>query len=503
LSRITINDVLIIIIEENRDKFYITSVLVMKKNQNGKVVLITGGASGVGYFIAKEFAHAGANLIIIDIDSLKLKQAKIDLEKLGIGVNTYVVDVAQKDQVDKMAKDVLKQGGVDILINNAGIGHQSEIAKTDFPQWKKLMNINFWGPLYHIYAFLPHMQEKKSGHIVNISSGQSWVRLPTWVPYAVTKLALGALSEVMHYELLKYNIPVTTVYPYLINTGFYDGFKADTWISWLALKFMPLYSDSPEAVAKLVYKAVEKKKQVEMVNIVTSIGRWLRYHRPFMHVINRVFTPFLTNDKSVLNRIIMGSALTEKVSETGRLLSTITNGKFGFQMNEIMSGEHEFVNGFGPIGKRPFKFTVDWGTDNFKKWLDPDNNDFLVNDLEGLVTVGGLCTNRKCRGTLELHYHDENKIHYTFEFNIDGKSYLYRGEKRNIKPWNLHKTHTKCYGKLWEKESGKLVSTSVTYFRLGTLIDFLSSFKFKLDLNEDLSNSNAPMAASTRHNLAS
>ncbi len=208
----------------------------MEKLQ-GKRVLITGGAGGIGLCTAKEFLKAGCEVIITDIDAGSLEDAREKLAGDGLPVHTRVVDVVNREQVNEMAKWALETvGGLDVLINNAGIGYNGELAETSIETWQNLLSVNLLGPLYHIYAFLPHFKEKGSGQIVNVSSGQSYFRLPTWGAYASIKAAFGAFSEILHFELKKKNIRVTTVYPFMVNTGFYDGVEGESFGTWLSVR---------------------------------------------------------------------------------------------------------------------------------------------------------------------------------------------------------------------------------------------------------------------------
>ena len=216
-------------------------------NVSKKQVLITGAASGIGFCTAKEFAKAGSHLILTDINAHGLNHAEKELSGYGVEVASRMVDVMQRDHVNDLASWVVNDiGELDILINCAGIGYQGELAETSIETWNKLLGINLLGPLYHVYAFLPHFKQKRSGHIVNISSGQAIFRLPTWGAYASIKAALGIFSEVLYYELRKYNIKVTTVYPFMVNTPFYNRIHAETRGSKLAMKLVPYYSMRPE-----------------------------------------------------------------------------------------------------------------------------------------------------------------------------------------------------------------------------------------------------------------
>jgi len=254
------------------------------KKVRGKTVLITGGASGIGLCTACEFAKAGSRLILTDIDEQKLAEAERVIRDLGAEVTTYVNDVRDRKAVEKLARDVLERfGNLDILINNAGVGLTKELKDTTMDEWKKLIDINLWGPLYFIYAFLPSMLEKHSGHIVNISSGQAFFRLPTWGAYAAIKLCLSAISEVLYFEMAPHKIKVTAVHPFMVNTGFYDTAAPETFGGKLSMKLLPFYSSTPDKVGKIIFNAVRKEKMFEMAHIFNTFG----YYSKFSDVVNK------------------------------------------------------------------------------------------------------------------------------------------------------------------------------------------------------------------------
>ena len=161
----------------------------------------------------------------------------------------------------------------------------------------------------------------------------------------------------------------------------------------------------------------------------------------------------------------------------GELVSKVKEGRFGFRMDEEMSGEHEFEPGFGEPGRKKMVFRGTWGPKSIGPWINPRSPEFLTQDIEGAVTVEGLCQDAPFSGTLALHYFGEHKLRYTFEFQAKGKTYRYVGEKVNIRVWNLPVSHTTCYGVLTEKKTGKLVSKSVTYFRFRKAPSFLASLR--------------------------
>jgi len=451
----------------------------MKKR---KTVLITGGAAGLGLTTASEFAKEGSILILTDIDKNALAEGKKILEDKGnkdTEVYTYQVDVTDKKQVDKLAKDVLKKfGALDVLINNAGMGHHQDLEDTTIETWQKLLNVNFWGPLYHIYAFLPAMKERGEGQIVNVSSGQAFFQMPSWGAYAAIKLGMGAVSEILRYELEKYGIKVTTVYPYMINTGFYDDVEADSIGGKLSMLLLPLYSQKPETVGRIVHKAVKKKKSVEMVNPLNYVGKYRHFFPLANTVSNKVLALTMTKRPEKKERKGIFKLVENSFNAVENISQKVTGGA-GFNMEELMIGDHEFTEGNGPEGKHPFFFKVIWGPKNLAKWANPFNKKFFTSGIEGEITIGGMAEKVPCKGTFELKYFDEQKIRYTLHFTIEGVDYEYIGEKRNIYPWNLPYSHTTCFGKVTEVETGRVISESVTHFRLEDIPEFMKSFRIK------------------------
>lgn len=442
----------------------------------GKKVLITGAGGGIGSCLAENFAQSGAILILTDINESSLEQTAAKLKSYGTQVYTKVTDSSKRDQVEALASFVINDlGGLDVLVNNAGVGHTGEMVETSLETWKRLFDINFWGPLYHVYAFLPHFMEKKSGHIVNVSSGQAYFRLPTWGVYATMKLALSCFSETLRYEIKHHNIKVTTVYPFMVNTPFYKDIKGETIGTWLSMKLLPFYSMKPDSVSKIIFRAIEDGKAIEKVNVLNDVGYYLHLSPSLFNVVSKITYSFLgkKNRYSGKKHACDGPDCTGACNGSGRCFFK----KTGFKMDEVMSGSHRFEPGFGPSGEHPMEFCATWGPSNILEWANPFGNNFMTQELEGHVTVGGLCEKAPCKGTLELKYFDEHKIRYSFDFEVNGKKYHFTGEKINIQPWNLPVSHTTCYGVLTDVETGQLISKSTTYFRFKTSAQFVSSFR--------------------------
>lgn len=448
------------------------------KDLRNKVVLITGAGGGIGLNTAGFFAEAGARLVLTDINEIALENAKLRLAKHGVDIFTRVVDVTDLKAVEALRDEVQQKfGGVDVLINNAGIGYNAELLDTPLTKWRQLMDINFWALLYHIQAFIPHMIEQQSGHIVNVSSGQAYFRAPTWGAYSVAKLAAGAMSEILNVEVARYNIKVTTVYPFLVNTGFYDTTTATSIGEQIFFSLLPLYSHSPETVARLIFDAVREDKDVEMVSVLNRLFQYMRVLPAAAKLVDKTTHTVMSHKQQ---QAIGVGMLADKIGSLVNAVFSAARNQVperGFVIHEVMAGEHEFVDGAGPVGKHRFEFKADWGPSNLLDFLNPASEKFLLSELKGIVTVGGLCENMPMQGTLQLRYFQDQKIRYTFDFKVDGTTYQYVGEKQQIYPWNLPYSHTTCFGEVKNLRTGKVVSKSVTHFDLNDLPEFLGTFQ--------------------------
>jgi NAD(P)-dependent dehydrogenase (short-subunit alcohol dehydrogenase family) len=136
-----------------------------------KVVLITGGSRGLGLVMAREFAGEGARLVICARDEDELARAREDLESRGSKVMTHRCDITSRSEVTELMAAVHDRfGGVDVLVNNAGIIQMGPLEVMTHADFENAMNTHFWGPLNTMMAVLPRMRARKSGRIVNISS---------------------------------------------------------------------------------------------------------------------------------------------------------------------------------------------------------------------------------------------------------------------------------------------------------------------------------------------
>lgn len=237
------------------------------KDFRDKVVLVTGAASGIGRATAMEFAREGANLVIADVDEPGLESIAAEVRSLGRKALPVKTDVSHRDEVETLCKRALQEfGKVDVLMNNAGVGMACEIKDTDLSDWEWIVGINLWGPIYTLFYLLPHMVERKSGHIINVASGAGLIGLPASGAYTTTKFGVVGLTEVLRTEMERFHIGVTAVCPGVVRTPIFDrtkvkGFKQG--ITRLTeMKGNPFRGVTPEEAAKKIIGAVKRNQAV-------------------------------------------------------------------------------------------------------------------------------------------------------------------------------------------------------------------------------------------------
>ena len=238
------------------------------KDFRGKVTVITGAGSGIGRATALAFAAQGADLIIVDKEEDRVVEVAGEIKARGARVLARKVDVSDRTQVDDLAGFVMaERGKVDILYNNAGIGVGGGFDCTSLEEWERIFSINFWGVLYGIRAFLPHMIERRYGHIVNTSSLAGLCAIPGMSAYCSTKFAVAGLGEALRAEVRRYGIGVSTICPGVINTRVVvDGcmnLREESRANRQAVvEFYKKFGWPPERVARAVLSAVRHNRSV-------------------------------------------------------------------------------------------------------------------------------------------------------------------------------------------------------------------------------------------------
>lgn len=188
-----------------------------------RTALITGASSGIGKATALAFAKAGINLALVGRDRDKLTAVAQAAEAVGVTAKTYVVDLSRLDRVSaKIAEIAAEHENLDILINNAGIAYTGSIADSPLSDWQKVIDLNLTSVFQCVQGILPHMRQRKSGSIVNVSSIAGKQVFPNWGIYSVSKFGLMALTQAIATEERANGIRVTAVCPGSVNTPLWD-----------------------------------------------------------------------------------------------------------------------------------------------------------------------------------------------------------------------------------------------------------------------------------------
>lgn len=183
-----------------------------------KKVVITGGSSGIGKAAAILLAQWGANCCIIGRDKQRLADALREIRQAAPSPDrklcVYSCDVSDRRQFLAAAPSIVKDlGGIDILINCAGITHPGYIQKIPDVVWDSMINVDYMGTVNAVRAFLPFFMQQKNGHIANVSSVVGYMGVFGYAAYAAAKFAVVGLSECLRQDLLPYNIGISVIYP--------------------------------------------------------------------------------------------------------------------------------------------------------------------------------------------------------------------------------------------------------------------------------------------------
>jgi NAD(P)-dependent dehydrogenase (short-subunit alcohol dehydrogenase family) len=191
------------------------------ENLEGKVVVITGAASGIGLAMAHRFAAEGMKLVLSDVEAKTLETAVAGLPA-GTEVVSMRCDVSKGEQVDALRDfAVASYGSVHLVCNNAGVGSGGAMAELNLTDWEWVLGVNLWGVIHGVRAFLPLLVEQGEGHIVNTASVAGLFAAPYMGAYNVSKYGVVALSETLFNELAMANpnVHVSVLCPSWVKTN--------------------------------------------------------------------------------------------------------------------------------------------------------------------------------------------------------------------------------------------------------------------------------------------
>ncbi|EHR63287.1 SDR family oxidoreductase [Saccharomonospora cyanea] len=256
---------------------------------DGRLVVVTGAGRGIGRATALAFAREGADLVLADIDAESLEEAARAVRGAGVTVTAHRVDVADGEAMRAFAERVVRDCGVpDVVVNNAGIGMAGPVLDTTEEEWRRLVDVNFWGVLHGCRLFAPHMVERgEGGHLVNIASMAAYLPNPMLPAYSTVKAAVLMLSESLRAELAASDIGVSAVCPGFVATDIVGSTRfAGTGDSeqqrrrQRAQRFYTARNARPELVAKDVLRAVERNLPVVTPTVEAKAARLLARWAP-------------------------------------------------------------------------------------------------------------------------------------------------------------------------------------------------------------------------------
>jgi NAD(P)-dependent dehydrogenase (short-subunit alcohol dehydrogenase family) len=241
----------------------------------GQAAVVTGAAQGLGRAIAAELAGRGVSVMLADLQEEAVHRAAEEIGAEGGTVVPSVVDVGDAEAVAGLAERALQRlGRIDLVVNNAGIVPRDAkpLWEADLSQWRRVVEVNLFGVLYGVRAFVPHLLAARRGHVVNIASLAGLGATPLSASYGISKHAVVALSEALRAELdmLGHPIGVTVVCPGFIRTPMVEGLREMTatpdWVQQLgddAAKVLDMIKQTmqdmlePDEAARRILTAVE------------------------------------------------------------------------------------------------------------------------------------------------------------------------------------------------------------------------------------------------------
>jgi NAD(P)-dependent dehydrogenase (short-subunit alcohol dehydrogenase family) len=184
--------------------------------------IVTGAGGGLGRALCREIARRGGRLVASDVD---LDAARATVSALG-GADAHAVatDVSRLADVERLAAEADRLlGGVDLVVNNAGVAVGGEVGEVPLADWEWIVGINLWGPIYGCHVFAQRLRRQGRGHILNVASAAGLLSAPGMAPYNVTKSGVVSLSEALYGELAGTGVGVSVLCPTFFQTRIADA----------------------------------------------------------------------------------------------------------------------------------------------------------------------------------------------------------------------------------------------------------------------------------------
>lgn len=244
-----------------------------------KVIVVTGGGSGIGRELVLNLLSKGASVAAVDLNRESLEETKKLAGDKSDKLSLHVLNITDQKSVEALPAEVIDQHGtVDGIINNAGVIQPFvSVNELDYDKIKLVMDVNFYGTLYMTKSFLPHFLERPEAHITNISSMGGFLPVPGQSVYGASKAAVKLLTEGLRSELKGTNVNVTVVFPGAVNTNITKNSNAERENDGKENDTSKLLS--PQDAAEIIINGMENNKyrifagkDSKMLDIMTRIN---------------------------------------------------------------------------------------------------------------------------------------------------------------------------------------------------------------------------------------
>lgn len=256
-------------------------VYQLSKKHPKKRAFITGAAGGLGFALCTELAKDGWTIGMSDINPASLEIASEKLKSWGAKTLTYTFDVSNRVKYKEVCDEFLEQvGGIDLLINNAGVGDAGYTDEYSLENWEWIMGINLMGVINGCHNFIPTFRQQQSGQIINIASAAAFSSLPRMAAYNVSKSGVLAFSESLDPQMYSYNVGVSVVMPTFFKTQVMQYSRGSAESVELS-KFLFATTDlTPDKVAKTALTKAGKGKFYIILPTNAKFIYWMKRHFP-------------------------------------------------------------------------------------------------------------------------------------------------------------------------------------------------------------------------------
>jgi NAD(P)-dependent dehydrogenase (short-subunit alcohol dehydrogenase family) len=248
----------------------------------GRVAAITGGGSGIGRALAEQLAPLGCHMALIDIDQGRLDEVSGACARDGLAITTHVADVRDRGRVKVLADEVVEaHGGVQILVNNAGVTAWGSFEEMSFEDLDWVLDVNLKGVINGCKFFLPYLRKEAEAHIVNVSSLLGILSVRNQAAYCMSKYAVRGLTEALDAELDGSSINVSIIHPGGVATNFItDSRSVDPDAKNKFADLVAEHSIKPDKVAAKIIAAIKKNKLRVRVGPDAFVGDWVKRASP-------------------------------------------------------------------------------------------------------------------------------------------------------------------------------------------------------------------------------